>query len=417
VARNGGSAIQPNRLGSDGDIVAFRKDGSVVASIGSTNFNGSKPYIANPQTNGAGLGLYTNAIFPTNSSGAPNNGVVDLGIATYYKFKDLHLSGTINKTAGLGTFAIETSGSSSVNLNASNSMKFTVGNTDSHQFINGTTTAMTLDESGNLLVGKTSTGSSSVGSEMRDGTSGYTATFTGNDAANSVLSIMRNNGDGELIRLRNSSGNPVGTISTYSDGIVVGNSRSSSYANLRYTNDQVFPCTSTGGTNDNAIDLGKSTSRFQDLYLSGGVFLGGTGSSNKLNDYEEGTWTPTFGGDTTNPTITYSYRNGDYTKVGRIVHVRLHIEIFGTASGGGGGLYIGGLPFTSANDGYVAGTVSYVSGWDTDAAPTMCLVNPNTTKIPLYFSSSSDPRNNSTRAQVSHLGTNTQIYLAVSYNV
>jgi hypothetical protein len=40
--------------------------------------------------------LYTNAIFPTNSSGAPNNGVVDLGIATYYKFKDLHLSGQVN---------------------------------------------------------------------------------------------------------------------------------------------------------------------------------------------------------------------------------------------------------------------------------------------------------------------------------
>ena len=35
--------------------------------------------------------------------------------------------------------------------------------------------------------------------------------------------------------------------------------------------------------------------RFKDLYLSGGVYLGGTGAANKLDDYEEGTWTPTLG--------------------------------------------------------------------------------------------------------------------------
>ena len=60
------------------------------------------------------------------------------------------------------------------------------------------------------------------------------------------------------------------------------------------------------------------------------------------------------------------------------------LEISGASSGGSGGLYIDNLPFTSANDGYVAGTVSYVAGWDTNKAPTMCLVNPNSTRIPLY---------------------------------
>jgi hypothetical protein len=33
---------------------------------------------------------------------------------------------------------------------------------------------------------------------------------------------------------------------------------------------------------------------FKDLYLSGGVYLGGTGAANLLDDYEEGTWTPAF---------------------------------------------------------------------------------------------------------------------------
>ena len=40
-----------------------------------------------------------------------------------------------------------------------------------------------------------------------------------------------------------------------------------------------------------AIDLGNGNNRFKDAYLSGGVYLGGTGSANKLDDYEEGTWT------------------------------------------------------------------------------------------------------------------------------
>jgi len=214
---------------------------------------------------------------------------------------------------------------------------------------NATSTAMTLDSSGNLLVGKTSTGSNTVGSEIRDGTSGYTATFTGNDAANSVLSVMRNNGDGELIRLRNSSGNPVGTISTYSDGIVVGNSRSSSYANLRYTNDQVFPCTSTGGTNDNAIDLGKSTSRFQDLYLSGGVYLGGTGSANKLDDYEEGYHTTTFTPQTSGTiTLSGTHRYLTYTKIGNRVYISGKVDISSVSSPVGDYVSIS-LPFAIDN--------------------------------------------------------------------
>jgi hypothetical protein len=39
---------------------------------------------------------------------------------------------------------------------------------------------------------------------------------------------------------------------------------------------------------------GGVASRFKDLYLSGGVYLGGTGGENLLDDYEEGTWTPIF---------------------------------------------------------------------------------------------------------------------------
>jgi hypothetical protein len=64
---------------------------------------------------------------------------------------------------------------------------------------------------------------------------------------------------------------------------------------LNSTNALMIPVTTAGANADATHDLGYSSSRFRDLYLSGGVYLGGTGAANKLDDYEEGTWTPTQG--------------------------------------------------------------------------------------------------------------------------
>lgn len=56
-----------------------------------------------------------------------------------------------------------------------------------------------------------------------------------------------------------------------------------------------------------------------DLTLSGGVYLGGTSSANYLDDYEEGTFTPTFSG-ITSGTPSYNYQQGNYIKTGAWVH-------------------------------------------------------------------------------------------------
>jgi hypothetical protein len=66
--------------------------------------------------------------------------------------------------------------------------------------------------------------------------------------------------------------------------------------------DAVIPANpSTNSARDAAIDLGISSQRFKDLYLSGGVYLGGTGAANHLDDYEEGTFTVSFTGATITP--------------------------------------------------------------------------------------------------------------------
>ncbi len=68
-------------------------------------------------------------------------------------------------------------------------------------------------------------------------------------------------------------------------------------------------------------------------------------TSQLLDDYEEGTWTPTLGGSTGNPTgVSYGGQAGIYTKIGRQVTVNAQIT-FTTFTGGSGNLLVSGLPF------------------------------------------------------------------------
>lgn len=95
---------------------------------------------------------------------------------------------------------------------------------------------------------------------------------------------------------------------------------------------------------DGAHDIGSSTKRFRNLYLVGGAYLGGSTSANLLNDYEEGTWTPTV--TSAAGTVTLNDATGSfYTKIGRTVQVYARFEISTDASVGTSNLTIGGLPF------------------------------------------------------------------------
>ena len=88
---------------------------------------------------------------------------------------------------------------------------------------------------------------------------------------------------------------------------------------------------------------------------TGGIqFNGDTAAANALDDYEEGTWTPTIGGTwITNPTSL----SGLYTKIGNMVYIRL--EFVGGLKASTTSGWIDGLPFSGAVGG--GGTVSNVS--------------------------------------------------------
>jgi hypothetical protein len=65
-------------------------------------------------------------------------------------------------------------------------------------------------------------------------------------------------------------------------------------------------------------------------------------NANTLDDYEEGSWTPSIGG-----TATYNVQEGQYVKIGQLVFIffDIAINVFGT----GNGSTISGVPFTAAD--------------------------------------------------------------------
>jgi len=155
--------------------------------------------------------------------------------------------------------------------------------------------------------------------------------------------------DAQYLQFRK-DGTTVGSIGTYSSRMYIGTGD----VGLQFLDaaDNILPINpSTPANRDGAIDLGAGTVRFKDLYLSGGVYLGGTGSANKLDDYEEGTWTPQITISSTNVTTTST--GAVYNKIGNFLYAHARVTFAsGTLTGS---VALTGLPFTSDDVYYCRG--------------------------------------------------------------
>jgi len=82
---------------------------------------------------------------------------------------------------------------------------------------------------------------------------------------------------------------------------------------------------------------------------------GGTATSELLDHYEEGTWTPVFTGSGGDPTYSNWHTTGTYIRVGGVCHVwydPIQVTFSGTDSAGYG--RISGFPFASTDNGSLA---------------------------------------------------------------
>ena len=165
--------------------------------------------------------------------------------------------------------------------------------------------------------------------------------LTVDDDGATPLTVDRATSDGTIIDVQK-DGTSVGNIGANGSRAYM----SGPQKGIKFGNVSVDPCTNTGATADNAYDLGGSSVRFKDLYLGGGAYLGGTGAANKLDDYEEGTWTPSIYSGFSSIS-GYTYQVGHYVKVGCLVYTDFYLYFSGT--GNNAHLNITGLPFTLSN--------------------------------------------------------------------
>ncbi len=84
----------------------------------------------------------------------------------------------------------------------------------------------------------------------------------------------------------------------------------------------------------------------------------GTGTSEILTDYEEGTWTPVL----TNFTGTASSVSATYTKIGRYVYIYAIIVPTTTIATTVASSYVSGLPYTPAVDGHIVNWTTAYTG-------------------------------------------------------
>ena len=211
------------------------------------------------------------------------------------------------------------------------------------------TEAARIDSGQNLLVGTTSTTVYTSGS---GGDAGVNLRADGqiSNSCNSASVFNRMASDGP-INLFYKNGSEVGRIGVAaSNRFYIGNGD----AGIRFLGDSdlVTPWKpDTNANSDNLLDLGNSANRWKDLYLGGGVFLGGTDAANHLDDYEEGTFTPKFQttASATDIGSSYSGQSGRYVKIGNIVYFAFDMTAGSIGSTGGSICAFGGLPFSSSS--------------------------------------------------------------------
>jgi len=221
--------------------------------------------------------------------------------------------------------------------------------TNELKLVTGGTARATVDSSGNFGIG-TTTPTSNASTNLHVSSSG--------PGTNAQVRVTGNNATGlDIIQGGDSTG----------------------YVWLRDNNDLLF------GTNN--------TTRMRILAGGGLTFGGDTAATNALDDYEEGTWTPTFHSGITNPTYTNTF--GGYTKIGRLVTFTLRMDAGGTTNSSQA--RIAGLPFTSNNANIQGGATFNYAGnivGNADGLPTLH-VSANSSILSFFFNSGANFNGNS----------------------
>ena len=297
-----------------------------------------------------------------------------------------------NLTAGEGFIGFNTNGVK-LGITASDSvgagMKFEVGLSERAR----------IDGSGNFMVGGTNSRPAEFNHPKGISFRGDIGQIQASTDANIPLLLNRDTSDGTIVDFRK-DGTTVGSIGAGSDELIIGTADTG----LRFYDfgDAIIPRSTSNGTRDGTTDLGTSSNRFKNLYLSGGVYANnasgaflwnaenahivfGTNNTERMRINAAGqiaiSNTSTINanlhigsasatGDTTNPALQIggatTYRMGLYTSTeGAVIEnkngddgIQFRVKTVGEAmriDGGTGDVYVGKTAANISTDGIELG--------------------------------------------------------------
>ena len=118
-----------------------------------------------------------------------------------------------------------------------------------------------------------------------------------------------------------------------------------------------------------------------------------SGMSNELfDDYEEGTWTPSYYPQSSAMTLNYNLRTGTYVKIGRVVYWQFRMRLSSASGNGNQALGFAGLPYTIDSSQPQCSGAFFGESWSGEI-PNAQLYHGNTTRGELYYYTSAGKYN------------------------
>ena len=212
------------------------------------------------------------------TTGASVSDVIEILVYDVFAIAD-HVKKSGDAMTGALT-NIDVNGSELV-LDADGDTSITADTDDQIDFKTGGTDRVTIDSSGNLLVGKTSQGLGNSGVELREGSA---SGFTRN---NTVMDLNRTGTSGQILRFRY-DGTTEGSISVDGDILKIFATKSTANCGLGFfSNNTIRPVGNNGSEADNEVDLGHSSTRFDDVRATNGTIQ--TSDENEKQDIASAT--------------------------------------------------------------------------------------------------------------------------------
>jgi hypothetical protein len=296
-----GTTFTKLAIGTNGQILTSTGSApqwSTLSGVAVTTFNaGTTGFTPNSATSGA-ITLAGTLITSNGGTGLSSYTAGDLSYyASGTTFTKLAIGATGRFLSSTGS-APQWSAPAALTETDDTNVTMTLGGTPSTALL--TSVSMTLGWTGTLAVSRGGTGAGTASITSFNNITGYTASgATGTTSANLVFSTSPSITTPTL----------VGDVTVSTGNLVI-------------------------GTSGKGIDFSATP---------------GTGTSELLADYEEGTWTPVFSATTAPTSVTYTARSGYYIKIGKKVTLWFEVSINSAGSGGSGDLKVEGMPYTTAN--------------------------------------------------------------------